>query len=187
MGLLFCVLGRSGVGKDTLVNELCKQTELKKVVSRTTREPRYMEQDGINYFFSVVEDFVRDYEQKKVCAYTFINNNYYWTNISDIIDNDIYIIDPNGLAELRKNLAGTDIHIVSIYISAPAEETKRRGYNRSVNDFPKFLEESASESLQFDIYEAERKYDYCIHNTCFAAAIEQLKTIVRYEVDNYVF
>ena len=56
MNTIICILGRSGVGKDTLANVVCDELNLKKVVSRTTREPREREKDGVNYFFLRKED-----------------------------------------------------------------------------------------------------------------------------------
>ena len=43
--MLFCVLGRTSSGKDTLVNKLCEKTGAKKLISYTTRPRRDREED----------------------------------------------------------------------------------------------------------------------------------------------
>ena len=53
MGKIFCVMGKSATGKDTIYQEILKQNELKlkKIIPYTTRPIRDGEVDGENYFF----------------------------------------------------------------------------------------------------------------------------------------
>lgn len=53
MSKLFCIMGKSASGKDTIFKRLIQDPELhlKTVVSYTTRPKRENEQDGVEYFF----------------------------------------------------------------------------------------------------------------------------------------
>ena len=53
MGKIFCIIGKSSTGKDTIYRYLLEQKELKlkKIVTYTTRPMRAGEQDGVEYFF----------------------------------------------------------------------------------------------------------------------------------------
>ena len=53
MGKIFCILGKSGSGKDTLFKKLIedRQLGLKRVVTYTTRPVREGETDGVEYHF----------------------------------------------------------------------------------------------------------------------------------------
>ena len=53
MGIIFCIIGKSSTGKDTIYRFLLEQKELKlkKIVTYTTRPMRAGEQDGVEYFF----------------------------------------------------------------------------------------------------------------------------------------
>ena len=58
-GNLFMVVAPSGAGKSTLVNALLAQDEaIRLSVSYTTREPRPGEQNGVQYHFTSVDDFM---------------------------------------------------------------------------------------------------------------------------------
>ena len=53
MGKIFCLMGKSSSGKDTIFKELNedKELNLKPIVSYTTRPKRINESDGVEYFF----------------------------------------------------------------------------------------------------------------------------------------
>lgn len=187
MNIIFCILGRSGVGKDTLANVVCEEMNLNKVVSRTTREPREREVDGINYHFLTKEDYWADKKENRVCAYTQIGDNYYWTTEYDVLSSDIYIIDPQGLETLKSKINKLDTRIVTIYITSPLGENIKRGYLRSPSDYEKLLNKMSAEDSQFTEYETKAAYDYIIHNVHFEITKEQLKTIIKGELKHYAF
>ena len=69
--IVFLVIGRSGCGKDTLVNYMCQKYGLKKLKSYTTRPQRPNEED--THIFISPED-VQKY-QDDIIAYTEIKKN----------------------------------------------------------------------------------------------------------------
>lgn len=55
--LVIVLHGPAGVGKDSLIAELAKCTDIRRATSSTTRLPRKGEVDGVDYFFLSRSDF----------------------------------------------------------------------------------------------------------------------------------
>ena len=172
---LFCIMGETASGKDTLTKKLCEDTGMKAIVSYTTRPRRTNE--GDTHIF--VDDSVYEQMKDNLAAYTEINGFRYWTTIEQIYDNDIYIIDPNGLKTLE-NLGLEDIDICSIYINVPLEVRLERALYRgdSVEDF---FSRNKSEMRQFIQMKAAGGFDYAISNLNEDKAYAVLKYIVEVE------
>lgn len=172
---LFCIMGETASGKDTLTKKLCEDTGMKAIVSYTTRPRRTNE--GDTHIF--VDDSVYEQMKDNLAAYTEINGFRYWTTIEQIYDNDIYIIDPNGL-ETLENLGLEDIDICSIYINVPLEVRLERALYRgdSVEDF---FSRNKSEMRQFIQMKAAGGFDYSISNLNEDKAYAVLKNIVEVE------
>ena len=65
MGKIYCIMGKSSTGKDTLYRRLLaeKSLALKTIVPYTTRPARAGEQNGVEYYFCG-EDKVKELEQQ---------------------------------------------------------------------------------------------------------------------------
>ena len=126
---IYCIVGKSGTGKDTVVNRLCKDYGYKRVVSCTTRKPRIDPNDVSSHFFTTVEDYHKAKISGSVVAETNIEGNCYWVTKDQVDMADLYIVDPKGLRELRQLYNGKPI--VGIWIGADEdvrrERMKRRG------------------------------------------------------------
>lgn len=172
---LFCIMGETASGKDTLTKKLCEDAGMKAIVSYTTRPRRTNE--GDTHIF--VDDSVYEQMKDNLAAYTEINGFRYWTTIEQIYDNDIYIIDPNGL-ETLENLGLEDIDLCSIYINVPIEVRLERALYRgdSVEDF---FSRNKSEMRQFIQMKAAGGFDYAISNLNEDKSYAVLKYIVEVE------
>lgn len=174
---LFCIMGETASGKDTLTKKLCEDTGMKAIVSYTTRPRRTNE--GDTHIF--VDDSV--YEQMKsedkIAAFTEINGNKYWSTTDQLYENDIYIIDALGLQTLE-NLGLEDIDFCSIYINVPLEVRLERAIYRgdSIEDF---FSRNKSEMRQFVQMKALGGFDYAISNLNEDKAYAVLKYIVEVE------
>ena len=174
---LFCVLGETASGKDTLTKRLCEDTGMKAIISYTTRPRRVNE--GDTHIF--VDDSV--YEQMKsedkIAAFTEINGSKYWSTIDQLYENDIYIIDANGLQTLE-DLGFEDLDLCSIYINVPTEVRLDRALYRgdSVEDF---FSRNRAEMKQFIRMKAHGGFDYAISNLNEDKAYAVLKHIVEVE------
>lgn len=124
MGKIFCLMGKSSSGKDTIFKEIIKDLDLqlKPIVLYTTRPKRAYETEGIEYYF-IDEDILNRYrEEGKIVEerqYNTINGIWYYSTIDDgniDIDNNNYLIIVTLDAYLNiKNYFGED-KVIPIYI-----------------------------------------------------------------------
>lgn len=146
--MLFLVIGRTGSGKDYLVDKL-KEKGLTQVKSYATRPKRTEDED--THIFIEPNEF--DNYPNKV-AHTKINGYDYFATAEQIDESDIYVIDPNGLYELVERLPDETFHIVYVM----AEDTDRRiNAVRRADDKIKeeqiFEARDAAENEQFTAFE----------------------------------
>lgn len=101
MGKIFCIMGKSATGKDTIYKSLLQNSELglKKIVSYTTRPIREGEEEGVEYHFTDVQTLKMLEEQGKVIecrSYDTIYGLWYYfmvkDNQIDLTQNDYLII-----------------------------------------------------------------------------------------------
>ncbi len=162
--MLYCVVGETSRGKDTFVNYLSKKYGLKPVCSYTTRDPRIGETQGIeHHFISKMEaQIILDYKESDIVAYTEINNAKYFALTDDLLQADMYIIDPDGLKFLKENYKYKD-EICTIYITCPEDLCRKRAKKRG--DLKENLDSRIkSESSQFKEFASKKLYDYRYDN-----------------------
>lgn len=165
---IFCILGESGSGKDTLVEYTLKEfkLDLRPVVSYTDRPIRQGEQNGKEHIFLSKEEMTEflNSNKKDIAAYTQIGETgYRYCAMTSVINrSDIYIIDPNGLKEFKER-TGDRYNIVSIYIDCPLKERRKRTEKRG-DVVAKFEARVAAESDQFAKFREEHGYDHVIDN-----------------------
>ena len=108
---LYLVCAKSFTGKDYIVDKMCKDFNMSKVVSKTTRKPRY---EGENtHVFVTKEQALK--EVPNSLADTYFDNNYYYTDLESVNNKDFYIIDPNGIKNFKYDLI-KDRDVISCYI-----------------------------------------------------------------------
>lgn len=124
---LICILGRSGSGKNYIANKLIRKgyTSAK---SFTTRPMRPNDENDINAHTFITPDRVSDYKDN-IVADTYFNGAYYFATRQQLNCADIYILDEEGLNQVRNNYTERDI--LSFYIecdsSICAERMSKRG------------------------------------------------------------
>lgn len=145
MGSLFCVLGRSGSGKTTFLNDaLLRNKDLNKVVYCTTRKKRDNETNGEDYYFYTEEEYSnidprdiiesREYivyekgEEKKVHYFTL-------RKCIDIDKDSIMAISPYQYKSIREYFKDDyKLHIYVIFIYASNKNRVIRSLNRISDD-----------------------------------------------------
>lgn len=176
--IVFLVIGRSGCGKDTLVNYMCQKYGLKKLKSYTTRPPRQNEED--THIFISPED-VQKY-QDDIIAYTKIGEFEYFATKSQLKDINFYIIDPKGVQDLENipNLK-EEFTFIKLFIYLPEKERKKRIALRGDSE-EAFLKRQEGEKQQFDNFEFKTDlFDYAICNMDLVEAQKELEHIVQFE------
>lgn len=88
MGRIFCIMGKSGTGKDTVFNELIKDADLalKPVIPYTTRPKRNNEANGIQYYFidgSKLQEYEKSGKIIEKRAYNTVNGVWYYCTVDD--------------------------------------------------------------------------------------------------------
>jgi len=117
-GKIFCLVGGSGSGKDTLKNNL----GVPHVVSYRTRAPRPGEQDGVDGFFVDEKTYQLHKATHQVAGETVYNGNRYWTTYENFRPYFkglpmLYVVDWEGVRTLRTVLPPGDV--IAIWIDVP--------------------------------------------------------------------
>lgn len=172
--VLLCVLGRTGSGKDSIVNKLCERTGLKAIISYTTRPRRTNE--GETHIFTTKEVYEQMQYDGNIAAYTEIAGNLYWTTIDQLYENSIYIIDYDGLKKLRE-LNLPNLRLVTIFINVPDKIREERVLNKRGDDKLKFRTRDFAERGQFRDMLRNADFDYAISNIDLLKAYSTLRWI----------
>ena len=170
---LYCIIGKSGIGKTTAVDKLESECGYKVLKSYTTRAPRN-EGDTDHTYISL--DEYEDLDNKvATCCF---NGNFYAATAEQIEENNLYVIDCDGVKELRTKYAGTK-RIIFIQLVAPMEVCLERMLKRGDS------EDAAWERLRHDYVafkEADKLVDYAVPaDDEHVEAWKAIKHIIDYE------
>jgi len=137
-GTLFIVSAPSGAGKTTLVRELlARDQRVRLSVSYTTRMPRKGEQNGRDYHFIDVAEFIAMRKRGDFLESAEVHGNFYgtsrvWLEQEMAADRDVLLeIDWQGAQQVRKFFP----QAVGIFILPPSlDELQRRLRGRGTDD-----------------------------------------------------
>lgn len=180
-GRLIVVSGPSGVGKDTVLQELFRLApELRRSVSYTTRPPREGEEEGNPYTFVDEKTFLEMVDRDGFLEYAIVYGHLYGTSLQRVRDavargDDIVLkIDVQGAARVRDRVGR---EATFIFLLPPSrDELRRRLFDRGSDD-------STSLALRWanavnELAEQE-KYDYRVVNDDVARAAEEIRWIIQ--------
>jgi len=171
------LVGQSGSGKDSLANML-KYDGYKILKSYTTRPPRKNEVD--THIFIKPEE-VEKYK-KDMIAYTKIGNYSYFATKTQLLDSDIYIIDPNGVKYLKEKC--NDIKFITIFINVSEKERFDRSLHIRKDNIEEIKKRFKAEKKQFDEFKLNADFDYSICNYDLIKSYKILKYIIETEMSN---
>lgn len=123
--LIFCLIGESGSGKSTIAQYMADTYNWNIVKSYTTRKKRFEEEN--DHVFVSQEVFADILKTNEIVAYTEFDENKYCATFLQLLNSDIYIIDPKGW-ENRKEYP--NIEYFPIYIDVPEEVRIKRMTSR---------------------------------------------------------
>lgn len=181
-GILLIVSGFSGAGKGTITKAICnKYDNYALSVSATTRAPREMEKNGVDYFFLMKEEFEDMIRVDALIEFASYQENYYGTPKEYVLKNlaegkDVILeIEVQGALKVHEKYPDTPM----IFVTAPsakvlAERLRGRGTES---------EEKVQGRLRRAVEESEfmDAYDYILVNDKLEDAVEALHRIVRTE------
>lgn len=119
MKKIFVLVGESGSGKDTIAREVLTNN-LSRVVTTTTRQIRYNESEGIDYYFITEDEFKLKIENNEFIEFNKFKTWYYGLTKQSLLsnphDNLLLILNPSGLHSLIDYAAHNNIKLIPIYI-----------------------------------------------------------------------
>ena len=146
-GILFLVSGPSGSGKSTLCRRLAKDGEAEFSISCTTRQPRFGETHGREYYFLSTEEFIAKAEAGDFLEHALVHGNHYGTLRSEVIGRlasgtDVVMdIDVQGAAQVRScDDESIRIALVDLFVMPPDEEELARRLNGRGTDSAEVIE-----------------------------------------------
>jgi guanylate kinase len=172
--VLVCVLGRTASGKDSLVQKICERTGARQIISYTTRPRR--ENEGDTHVFVTDAIYEQMRAENQVAAFTQIGEYKYWSTINQLYDNDLYIIDYQGIKTLRE-LNLPNLKIITIFINVPDHIREERALNYRKDNKATFRMRDFNERQQFRDMLKNADFDYAVSNIDFARAYSILRWI----------
>lgn len=117
---IFLIVGPSGSGKSTIVEQLMETMNLKQIESYTTRKPRYRHEKGHIFVTDKEFDNLTD-----LVGYTEFCGHRYAATAAQVEENDIYVIDPAGVAFFKENYHGAKkVKVLGIWATEPARKKR---------------------------------------------------------------
>jgi guanylate kinase len=174
------VTGPSGAGKGTLIREVLKRVPgVGATVSATTRDRRPGEEDGREYHFLTLAEFLERIEQSDLLEHvTYVSGHRYGTLRSEL-DRiraqgkvPLLELETEGALRVKGEVPGA----VTIFISASVEELERRLRERATESTGEIGERIALARHQL---EQADEFDYVVENDDLERAEDELTELVR--------
>ena len=186
MGKIFCLMGKSSSGKDTIFKKIRddKELNLKPIVSYTTRPKRTNETNGVEYFFINEKELNKFEKEDKVIekrVYHTVHGDWYYCTINDeLIDlesNNYLLITTLESYKSLKDYFGED-KVYPLYIHVEDGIRLQRALDREKNqenpnfdelcrrflaDNRDFSKENLS-ALEINEFYTNKELEECINN-----------------------
>ena len=178
---VFIVSGPSGVGKDSVIEQLrAHYPNARYVVTATTRPMRRGEVDGVHYLFLGKQEFLDGIAANNFIEHALVYDNHYGVPRNPIEDglaagqHVIIKVDVKGAATLRRCITGA----TSIFLAPESmEELLDRLRSRKTDNPDVLLKRFRTASLELDRAE---EFDYVVFNEAnqLDRAISQIRSII---------
>jgi guanylate kinase len=184
---VFIISGPSGVGKDSVIEELRKSfPDAQYVVTATTRPKRPGELEGIHYIFLTNDEFVERMNQNDFLENAMVYGNRYGVPRSPIVSGleegrDVIIkVDVKGAATLRRLIPNT----ISLFLTPESMPALLERLRDRKTDDPDVLmrrfttataELAEVEHFDYVVFNEDGKLDDAVEQICNIVAIEHRK------------
>lgn len=191
MGKIFCVMGKSSSGKDTVFRRLVedKELNLKSLVIYTTRPRRSNEENGREYFF-INDQIILEYEQENKIiekrVYNTINGLWTYATIADgqvdLTNNSYIYIATLESYKSMKRYYGED-NVIPIYLEIDDGVRLERALRREQGlDKPNYKELCRRYIADSDDFSEENiksaRINTIYDNTNLAHCLNKIKNMV---------
>ncbi len=188
MGKIFCIIGKSSSGKDTIYRKLLskKELHLQKNVMYTTRPMRNGEQDGIDYYYVDIPFFQQAKLENRVVEsriYQTVYGPWTYFTMSDHFDlekNDYLVVNTlEGFLSLKKYFG--ENQIIPLYVYIPDILRLERALHREKKEAKPKVKELCRRFLQDEIDFSNEKLalaqipnENCFENINFDECLYQI-------------
>lgn len=196
MGKIFCVMGKSATGKDTIYQKLLYENalQLKRIIPYTTRSIREGEEDGREYHFCTENDCKRMETEGKIVelrSYHTVHGIWKYFTVNDgtiqlAKDNYLLIGTLEAYVKIR-DYFGPE-HVVPIYIEVEDGERLSRALSREKEqESPKYEEmcrRFLADAKDFSEENLEKAgINKRFENRSLRTTLEQVEEYIRIEMD----
>ena len=182
MGKLLIFSAPSGSGKTTIVRRLLEQfTNLEFSISATSRAPRGVEQNGVDYYFLSAEEFAEAVAANKFVEWEEVYKGTCYGTLRSEMERiwskgNIILFDVDVMGGIRlKEIFGNDA--MSIFVMPPSIEELRRRLEGRGTDAPEVIEKRIAKA-SFELTKAPQ-FDKQVVNDDLEVAVAEVAEIVK--------
>lgn len=182
MGKLLIFSAPSGSGKTTIVRRLLEQfTNLEFSISATSRAPRGVEKNGVDYYFLTAEEFAEAVAADKFVEWEEVYKGTCYGTLRSEIERiwskgNIILFDVDVMGGIRlKEIFGEDA--MSIFVMPPSIEELRHRLEGRGTDAPEVIEKRIAKA-SFELTKAP-EFDRQVVNDDLEVAVAEVTEIVK--------
>lgn len=180
-GKLIIFTAPSGAGKTTIVRHLLKtRTDLAFSISACTREQRYGEVNGLDYYFLTPQDFKQKIEENAFLEWEEVYEGQYYGTLREEVErlikmgkNVILDVDVKGAWNIKQFYGD---RALTVFVKPPSPEVLfERLRNRKTEDTESLRRriDRAREELTY-----ERRFDISLLNKDLDVTLKEAETLV---------
>lgn len=182
--LLIVISGPSGVGKDTVIQRMKeRRLPFHFVVTATTRPPRAVEVNGVDYWFVSNDEFAEMIERGELLEYARVYNDYKGIPKKQVREalasgQDVILrIDVQGAATIRELAPDATL----IFLTTATEEELVKRLIARKTETPEGLKLRIATARQE--YKRLDEFDYCVtnHELQLDATVDRIVAIIEAE------
>ena len=177
-GRLIVVSGFSGAGKGTVIKRLREKYDYSLSISATTRAPREGEEDGREYYFKTVDEFMSLIDYNGLIEWAQYVDNYYGTP-RKFVEEDI-AAGKNVILEIEvqgaMNIKSQYPDAILIFISTKDIDTLRERLTNRGTETPEVINKRIARAAE----EAKsmESYEYIVINDDLEECVDTVNSIV---------
>mgnify|MGYP003483998640 FL=1 len=182
MGKLLIFSAPSGSGKTTIVRRLLEQfSNLEFSISATSRAPRGVEKNGVDYYFLSAEEFAEAVAANKFVEWEEVYKGTCYGTLRSEMERiwnkgNVILFDVDVMGGIRlKEIFGNDA--MSIFVMPPSIEELRRRLEGRGTDAPEVIEKRIAKA-SFELTKAP-KFDRQVVNDDLEVAVAEVAEIVK--------
>lgn len=182
MGKLLIFSAPSGSGKTTIVRRLLEQfTNLEFSISATSRAPRGVEKNGVDYYFLTAEEFAEAVAADKFVEWEEVYKGTCYGTLRSEMERiwskgNVILFDVDVMGGIRlKEIFGEDA--MSIFVMPPSIEELRRRLEGRGTDAPEVIEKRIAKA-SFELTKAP-EFDRQVVNDDLETAVAEVAEIVK--------